>query len=50
MEKQTQPQTKPSIHMYLVFHSLVFENLLSELSDEDKQKITLYGVYKIFKS
>jgi hypothetical protein len=42
MEKQT--QTKPSIHMYLVFHSLVFENLLSELSEEDKQKITLYGV------
>ena len=39
-----EPQNNPTIHMYLVFHSLVFENLLSELSDEDREKLTLYGV------
>lgn len=34
----------PSIQMYIVFHSRVFENLLEELSPEDKLNITLYGV------
>jgi hypothetical protein len=35
---------EPKIHVYIVFHNKVFENLYEELNDDDKKNITLYGV------
>ena len=44
ISEKTQTQSDISIKLFVVFHNLIFDELYTEVSEEDKQCITMYGV------
>ena len=44
MPEKMQTQSDISIKLFVVFHNLIFEQLYTEMSEKDKECITMYGV------